>query len=93
MRVSLNFVDRLLMTSYESTALSGDMSKLLLAARKIRRATSTGFVISLVADEFSRASNTYVGKLRQALPKWIFIIAMIHSFSSFFFFLSWLLQP
>lgn len=86
MRVSLNFVDRLLMTSYESTALSGDMSKLLLAARKIRRATSTGFVISLVADEFSRASNTYVGKLRQALPKWIFIIAMIHSFSSFFFF-------
>ncbi|XP_016647727.1 PREDICTED: tubby-like F-box protein 5 [Prunus mume] len=64
MRVSLNFVDRLLMISYESTALSGDMSKLLLAARKIRRATSTGFVISLVADEFSRASNTYVGKLR-----------------------------
>lgn len=47
-----------------SPALSGDMSKLLLAARKIRRATSTGFVISLVADEFSRASNTYVGKLR-----------------------------
>ncbi|PQQ03894.1 tubby-like F-box protein 5 [Prunus yedoensis var. nudiflora] len=47
-----------------SPALSGDMSKLLLAARKSRRATSTGFVISLVADEFSRASNTYVGKLR-----------------------------
>nr|GMC59893.1 tubby-like F-box protein 5 [Ipomoea batatas]GMD71203.1 tubby-like F-box protein 5 [Ipomoea batatas] len=38
--------------------------KLLLAAKKIRRATSTDFVISLVADEFSRASNTYVGKLR-----------------------------
>nr|GMC57564.1 tubby-like F-box protein 5 [Ipomoea batatas] len=41
--------------------------KLLLAAKKIRRATSTDFVISLVADEFSRASNTYVGKLRQVL--------------------------
>ncbi|CAL5324376.1 unnamed protein product [Camellia sinensis] len=38
--------------------------KLLLAAKKIRRATSTEFVISLVADDFSRASNTNVGKLR-----------------------------
>ncbi|KAK4840917.1 hypothetical protein QYF36_021388 [Acer negundo] len=38
--------------------------KLLLAARKIRRATCTDFVISLVADDFSRASSTYVGKLR-----------------------------
>lgn len=37
--------------------------KLLLAAKKVRRATSTDFVISLVADDFSRASNTYVGKL------------------------------
>uniref|UniRef100_A0A2N9GMY5 Tubby-like F-box protein n=1 Tax=Fagus sylvatica TaxID=28930 RepID=A0A2N9GMY5_FAGSY len=47
-----------------SPALSGDVSKLLLAARKIRRATSTEFVISLVQDDFSRASNSYVGKLR-----------------------------
>ncbi|XP_062019362.1 tubby-like F-box protein 5 [Rosa rugosa] len=47
-----------------SPALSGDMSKLLLTARKIRRATSTEFVISLAADDFSRASTTYVGKLR-----------------------------
>ncbi|PSR88056.1 Tubby-like F-box protein, partial [Actinidia chinensis var. chinensis] len=38
--------------------------KLLLAAKKIRRATSTDFVISLVADDFSRASNMHVGKLR-----------------------------
>ncbi|XAR73856.1 hypothetical protein NMG60_11007964 [Bertholletia excelsa] len=38
--------------------------KLLLAAKKIRRATCVDFVISLVADDFSRASNTYVGKLR-----------------------------
>lgn len=63
---------------YKLTALSGDMSKLLLAARKTRRATSTEFVISLVADEISRASTSYVGKLRQA--QWIFIIAMNHSF-------------
>lgn len=39
-------------------------SKLLLSAKRIRRATSTDFVISLVADDFSRASSTYVGKLR-----------------------------
>ncbi|XP_025886572.1 tubby-like F-box protein 5 isoform X2 [Solanum lycopersicum] len=38
--------------------------KLLLAAKRIRRATSTDFVISLVSDDFSRASSTYVGKLR-----------------------------
>jgi len=44
-------------------ALSGDMSKLLLAAKKIRRATCTEFLISLVADDFSRTSNTYIGKL------------------------------
>ncbi|XP_044486514.1 tubby-like F-box protein 2 [Mangifera indica] len=38
--------------------------KLLLAARKVRRATCTDFLISLVADDFSRPSSTYVGKLR-----------------------------
>ncbi|KAK6258329.1 hypothetical protein SCA6_012803 [Theobroma cacao] len=46
----------------------GENDKLLLAARKVRRATCTDFVISLVADDFSRASNTYVGKLRQVSP-------------------------
>lgn len=45
-------------------ALAGDMSKLLLAAKKTRRATSTEFLISLSADDFSRASNSYIGKLR-----------------------------
>ncbi|XP_024020612.1 tubby-like F-box protein 5 [Morus notabilis] len=42
----------------------GQRDKLLLAAKKIRRATSTDFVISLVVDDFSRASNNYIGKLR-----------------------------
>ncbi|KAK8717566.1 hypothetical protein V6N13_044828 [Hibiscus sabdariffa] len=42
----------------------GESDKLLLAARKVRRATCTDFIISLVADDFSRASNMYVGKLR-----------------------------
>ncbi|KAH6825510.1 tubby like protein 2 [Perilla frutescens var. hirtella] len=46
------------------TPSENENDKLLLAAKKIRRATSTDFVISLVADDFSRASNTCVGKLR-----------------------------
>ncbi|KAI6688835.1 hypothetical protein NL676_025663 [Syzygium grande] len=47
-----------------SPGLSEEESKLLLAARKIRRAMSTDFVISLVADDFSQAGTSYVGKLR-----------------------------
>ncbi|KAB2629245.1 tubby-like F-box protein 5 [Pyrus ussuriensis x Pyrus communis] len=42
----------------------GEKDILLLAAKRIRRATSTEFVISLVSDDFSRASSTYLGKLR-----------------------------
>ncbi|KAG2376112.1 Tubby-like F-box protein [Vigna angularis] len=41
-----------------------ETDKLLLAAKKVRRATGTDFIVSLVADDFSRSSNTYVGKLR-----------------------------
>ncbi|KAI3736976.1 hypothetical protein L2E82_26967 [Cichorium intybus] len=44
-------------------ALAGNASKLLLAAKKVRKATRTEFLISLAANEFSRASNTYIGKL------------------------------
>lgn len=49
---------------YGLTPSEDENDKLLLAAKKIRRATSTEFVISLAADDFSRASNAYVGKLR-----------------------------
>ncbi|GLU13742.1 hypothetical protein SLE2022_303570 [Rubroshorea leprosula] len=42
----------------------GENDKLLLAAKKVRKATCTDFVISLVANDFSRASNAYIGKLR-----------------------------
>ncbi|XP_011011733.1 PREDICTED: tubby-like F-box protein 2 [Populus euphratica] len=42
----------------------GENDKLLLAARKIRRATCSDFIVSLVSDDFSRASKTYIGKLR-----------------------------
>ncbi|KAM0067730.1 putative transcription factor TUBBY family [Helianthus debilis subsp. tardiflorus] len=49
---------------YGLTPSEDESDKLLLAAKRIRRATSTEFLISLVADDFSRASSTYVGKLR-----------------------------
>lgn len=57
----------MLTISFNVTA-EDDSDKLLLAAKKVRRATSTDFVISLVADDFSRASNKYVGKLRYVIP-------------------------
>ncbi|KAG4200150.1 hypothetical protein ERO13_A05G193000v2 [Gossypium hirsutum] len=47
-----------------SPALSGNLNKLLLVAKKVRRATCTDFVISLVGNDFSRSSNNYVGKLK-----------------------------
>ncbi|KAI3813540.1 hypothetical protein L1987_18266 [Smallanthus sonchifolius] len=46
------------------TPSEAESDKLLLAAKKIRKATSTEFALSLVADDFSRASSTYIGKLR-----------------------------
>lgn len=45
-------------------ALLVENGKFLFAAKKIRHATSTDYIISLSAEDFSRASNTYVGKLR-----------------------------
>lgn len=46
------------------TATLGESGKFLLAARKVRRATSADYVVSLNADDMSRGSSTYVGKLR-----------------------------
>ncbi|XP_022138443.1 tubby-like F-box protein 3 [Momordica charantia] len=46
-----------------TTALSDD-GKFLLAARKCKRPTYTDYVISLHAEDLSKGSSTYVGKLR-----------------------------
>lgn len=59
----------------------GVRDKKLLAAKRIRRATSTEFIVSLVADDFSRASSTYVGKLRQ-----VFLLPLQILFSSILIF-------
>ena len=53
--------------------------KLLLAAKRVRRAAGTDFIISLAADDFSRASSTYVGKLRWALIDFSFLIFALFS--------------
>ncbi|KAK7303159.1 hypothetical protein RJT34_14060 [Clitoria ternatea] len=46
------------------TSSLADDGKFLLAARKCRRPTCTDYIISLNADDMSKGSNTYVGKLR-----------------------------
>ncbi|CAM8998658.1 unnamed protein product [Rhodiola kirilowii] len=45
-------------------AISGNVSKMLLAAKKVRRTANTEFLISLDSEDFSRTSSMYVGKLR-----------------------------
>jgi len=45
-------------------ALLVDNGKFLLSAKRTRRATCTEYVISMDADNISRSSNTYIGKLR-----------------------------
>ncbi|PON88249.1 F-box domain containing protein [Trema orientale] len=46
-----------------SSALTDD-GKFLLAARKCRRATCTDYIMSMHADDMSKGSGTYIGKLR-----------------------------
>ncbi|KAL6563848.1 Tubby-related protein 3 [Orobanche gracilis] len=43
---------------------SNDDGKFLLAARRCRRPTYTDYIISLNADDVSKGSNSYIGKLR-----------------------------
>ncbi|CAI9116765.1 OLC1v1018001C1 [Oldenlandia corymbosa var. corymbosa] len=57
-----------------SPALSGNASKLLLAAKKVRRATKTDFLISFASDDFSRVNENYVGRLRSNFLGTKFII-------------------
>ena len=45
-------------------ALTGDKSKLLLSAKRVRRATGVEFIVSLSGNDFSRSSSNYLGKLR-----------------------------
>ncbi|KAL6970325.1 Tubby-related protein 3 [Sarracenia purpurea var. burkii] len=56
------------------TLALADDGKFLLAARKVRRTTCTDYIISLHADNMSRGSSTYIGKLRSNFVGTKFII-------------------
>lgn len=63
---SLNFF-YILSQTYECTcvaALLVENGKFLLSAKRTRRTTCTEYVISMDADNISRSSSTYIGKLR-----------------------------
>ncbi|KAJ0829325.1 putative transcription factor TUBBY family [Helianthus annuus] len=49
---------------YLSLNQANDDGKFLLAAKKCRRATCTDYIISLNAEDVSKGSSTYIGKLR-----------------------------
>ncbi|WOL11885.1 tubby-like F-box protein 8 [Canna indica] len=47
-----------------SPAVLVENGKFLLSAKRIRRATCTEYIISMDADNITRSSNTFIGKLR-----------------------------
>ncbi|TVU19585.1 hypothetical protein EJB05_35741 [Eragrostis curvula] len=47
-----------------STAVLAETGKFLLSAKRNRKTTCTEYVISMDADNISRSSSTYIGKLR-----------------------------
>ncbi|KAL3513887.1 hypothetical protein ACH5RR_026604 [Cinchona calisaya] len=57
-----------------SPALLVENGKFLLSAKRIRRTTCTEYVISMDADNISRSSSTYIGKLRSNFLGTKFII-------------------
>ncbi|KAI6689536.1 hypothetical protein NL676_026364 [Syzygium grande] len=57
-----------------SPALLVENGKFLLSAKRTRRTTCTEYVISMDADNVSRSSNTYIGKLRSNFLGTKFII-------------------
>ncbi|EPS72900.1 hypothetical protein M569_01857 [Genlisea aurea] len=57
-----------------SPALLVENGKFLLSAKRTRRTTSTEYVISMDADNISRSSSTYIGKLRSNFLGTKFII-------------------
>uniref|UniRef100_A0A9I9DNU3 Tubby-like F-box protein 3 n=1 Tax=Cucumis melo TaxID=3656 RepID=A0A9I9DNU3_CUCME len=50
--------------NFKSITALNDDGKFLLAARKCKRPTYTDYIISLHAEDLSKGSSTYVGKLR-----------------------------
>ena len=49
---------------FSFAALLVENGKFLLSAKRTRRTTSTEYIISMNADNISRSSSNYIGKLR-----------------------------
>ncbi|KAE9611351.1 hypothetical protein Lal_00011764 [Lupinus albus] len=58
-----------------SPALLVENGKFLLSAKRTRRTTCTEYIISMNADNISRSSSTYIGKLRSNFLGTKFIIS------------------
>lgn len=56
-------------------ALTGDKSKLLLSAKRVRRATGVEFIVSLSGHDLSRSSSNYIGKLRYVMSDFVILIS------------------
>ncbi|KAL8540636.1 hypothetical protein ACS0TY_002039 [Phlomoides rotata] len=61
-----------------SPALLVENGKFLLSAKRTRRTTCTEYVISMDADNISRSSSTYIGKLRSNFLGTKFLIYDTH---------------
>ncbi|GMJ15181.1 tubby like protein 1 [Hibiscus trionum] len=62
-----------------SPALLVENGKFLLSAKRTRRTTCTEYVISMDADNISRSTSTYIGKVRSNFLGTKFIIYDTHS--------------
>lgn len=49
---------------YTFAAILAENGKFLLSAKRNRKTTCTEYVISIDADNISRSSSSYIGKLR-----------------------------
>lgn len=52
------------MSNLHLVAVLVENGKFLLSAKRIRRTACTEYVISMDANNISRSTNTYIGKLR-----------------------------
>lgn len=64
---SSSWYSREVSTNLDLSTAINDEGKFLLAARRCRHATCTDYIVSLNAEDVSKGSSTYIGKLRLAM--------------------------
>lgn len=74
-----NFGVMIGLSFFQCPALLVENGKFLLSAKRTRRTTCTEYVISMDADNISRSSSTYIGKLRwESFFLFLFLASVIH---------------